>query len=193
MNSKKNQGFTLIEVVVVMAIIAVLAVLVTGAIGIARRMARDTTRRADLRTLNTALVAFYTKNHRMPQNYHPGYGACEGEAGDYFEKSMQEIVDAGVLKEIPKSPSNTPSGDYRKYCYYDYGTFTTGNPPKRPGAILVTRLEGGRTVNRMGHAGRGALLRVATTQVATLATGVIYRAKISIVFVTNINDFFKIK
>lgn len=140
---RTRKGFTLIEVVVVMAIIAVLAVLVTGAIGIARRMVRDTTRRTDIRTLNTALIAFYTKNHRMPQNYHPGYGACEGEAGDYFEKSMQEIVDAGVLKEIPKSPSNTPSGDYRKYCYYDYGTFTTGNPPKRPGAILVTRLEGG--------------------------------------------------
>ncbi len=55
------KGFTLIELVVVMAIIAVLAVLVIGAITIARQTAMETADRSNVRTLQTCLEADYTK------------------------------------------------------------------------------------------------------------------------------------
>ncbi len=58
-----KRGFTLIEVVVVMAIIAVLATLVVGAITIARTQALDTRLRNDARTIKAALEAYYAKNN----------------------------------------------------------------------------------------------------------------------------------
>lgn len=65
-NLRRKQGFTLIEVVVVMAIIAVLAVLVVGAIIIARNSAKETTHRSNGKTVQTALESYYTKNKRYP-------------------------------------------------------------------------------------------------------------------------------
>ena len=56
-NLKINQGFTLIEVVVVMAIIAVLAVLIVGAITIARNTAKETVHRSNARTIKAGMEA----------------------------------------------------------------------------------------------------------------------------------------
>lgn len=57
----KQKGFTLIELVVVMAIIAVLALLVIGAIIVARRTATETTNRSNMKTVQTALEATFAK------------------------------------------------------------------------------------------------------------------------------------
>ena len=54
---KKNQGFTLIELVVVMAIIAVLAVLVIGAITVARNTAAETTNRSNYLRRNRTIYS----------------------------------------------------------------------------------------------------------------------------------------
>lgn len=62
MRKLNRQGFTLIEVVVVMAIIAVLAVLVVGAITIARNTAKETTHRSNAKAIQTGLEAFYARN-----------------------------------------------------------------------------------------------------------------------------------
>lgn len=61
-----KRGFTLIEVVVVMAIIAVLAVLVTGAITVARRTSRETTNRANAKVVQTAMEAYVARNNSSP-------------------------------------------------------------------------------------------------------------------------------
>lgn len=58
---QQKRGFTLIEVVIVMAIIAVLAALVVGAITIARKTATETTNRNNAKTLNTCLEAYYAR------------------------------------------------------------------------------------------------------------------------------------
>ncbi len=63
---KSKQGFTLIEVVVVMAIIAVLAVLVIGAITVARNTQKETVHRSNARTVQTQLEAWYAKNRSYP-------------------------------------------------------------------------------------------------------------------------------
>lgn len=62
----KSKGFTLIEVVVVMAIIAVLAVLIVGAITVARNTATETTNRTNAKTMQAALEASYSKNRSYP-------------------------------------------------------------------------------------------------------------------------------
>ncbi len=75
---KNKGGFTLIEVVVVMAIIAVLAVLVIGAITIARNTAKETTHRSNARTIQTGLEGFYAKNKS-----YVGTDAGTNDAGTY--------------------------------------------------------------------------------------------------------------
>lgn len=61
---KTKKGFTLVEIVVVMAIIAVLATLVVGAITVARNVAKETTHRANAKTIQTALEAKYARDKR---------------------------------------------------------------------------------------------------------------------------------
>ncbi len=58
---KEKQGFSLIEIMVVMAIIAVLATLVIGAVQLARRTATETTHRSNAKTIQVALEANYAK------------------------------------------------------------------------------------------------------------------------------------
>lgn len=62
----KRKGFTLIELVVVMAIIAVLAVLIIGAIIVARRTSTETIHRGNAKTVQTAVEAYYTKRKIYP-------------------------------------------------------------------------------------------------------------------------------
>jgi prepilin-type N-terminal cleavage/methylation domain-containing protein len=57
----KKKGFTLIELVVVMAIIAVLAVIIIGAIVVARNTATETTNRTNANILRTGLEQYYSR------------------------------------------------------------------------------------------------------------------------------------
>ena len=124
---KNTKGFTLIELLVVIAIIGLLASTVLVSLNSARMKARDVRKIADFKNIQTALYMFYDQNGRMPNNYNPCCGACEGQT--YYDQSMQELVNAGFLGVIPKSPGGG------SYCYYNYGA---GNSI---GAILVTNLE----------------------------------------------------
>ncbi len=65
-NIMTSQGFTLIEIVVVMAIIAALAALVVGAISIARRTAIETVHRSNARTIKAGIEAYYGRYKSYP-------------------------------------------------------------------------------------------------------------------------------
>jgi prepilin-type N-terminal cleavage/methylation domain-containing protein len=106
-SSKK--GFTLIELLVVIAIIGLLASIVIVSLNTARAKARDARKQADFRNISAALYMFYDKNNRMPNNYKPSSGACEGQT--YYDQSMQELVSGGFLSAIPKSSGGGG------YCY----------------------------------------------------------------------------
>lgn len=133
MQTQKNypdvsRGFTLIELLVVIAIIGLLSSTVLVSLNSSRAKARDARKQADFQAITTALYLFFDQYGRMPNNYHPGYGACEDA---YYDQSMQELVNAGLLGSVPKSPGGTT----RPYCYYDYG------PGNSIGALMVTNLE----------------------------------------------------
>ncbi|MBI3495629.1 type II secretion system protein [Candidatus Berkelbacteria bacterium] len=61
-----KRAFTLIELLVVIAIIGILATTVIVNVANARRRARDTRRRADLKSLQTALEAYAQDNPNYP-------------------------------------------------------------------------------------------------------------------------------
>ncbi len=62
----KQKGFTLIELLVVIAIIAILAAVVLVALGNAAQSARDSTRKADLNSVMTAMELYNTTNGAFP-------------------------------------------------------------------------------------------------------------------------------
>ncbi len=65
--SKRLSGFTLIELVIVMAIIATLTALATFNFSQARVRARDVQRKNELKAIQNALELY--KNDQMPQSY----------------------------------------------------------------------------------------------------------------------------
>ncbi|MDO8443465.1 MAG: type II secretion system protein [Candidatus Azambacteria bacterium] len=64
--NKKEKGFTLLELLVVIGIIGLLASIMVVNLTGARRRARDTKRVADIRNLQTASEDYYGKNGKYP-------------------------------------------------------------------------------------------------------------------------------
>lgn len=90
-NGDRRNGFTLIEVVVVMAVLAVLAILIIGAITIARKTAGRTKLVNDAKVIRDLLEAYHAKNKYYPK--HP-------------TASTYSRIDAYSLY----APTSTPTG-----------------------------------------------------------------------------------
>lgn len=90
---KISSGFTLVELLVVMAIIAVLATVIIGGFRSSQMRGRDSQRKADLKQISNALELFFQDYGRYPPasgtliaacSYNPGTGvgtACSWGSG----------------------------------------------------------------------------------------------------------------
>ncbi len=94
--SKLKKGFTLIELIVVVAIIALLAGIVVGGITLARQSAIEAERKGNLKSMQTALEAYSQKN----SNKYPN--------GVSIAAINTVLVNAGVLS----SALNVNDADY---------------------------------------------------------------------------------
>jgi general secretion pathway protein G len=66
MQKKQKQGFTLIEILIVVAIIAILASVVLVGLGPTQQQGRDARRVSDLREIQTGLELYYNKIGSYP-------------------------------------------------------------------------------------------------------------------------------
>lgn len=105
----KNKGFSLIELLIVMAIIGVLATLITANFAGVRNKTRDAQRKADLKQLQLAL-----ETYRTDQGAYPNSLAACGSA----------LTSGGTtyIQKIPCDPLNTGQNIYR---YSSTGTAYT--------------------------------------------------------------------
>lgn len=119
MNFWKNlrsdqKGFTLLELLIVIVIIFVLAIVIVPNLISGPARARDSQRKADLRTIKTALESYYTNNNSYPAN-------------------LQVLAEGSspYIKTLPTDPKTK-----QVYVYT-----TTGTPPSN--YVLQATLESG--------------------------------------------------
>jgi general secretion pathway protein G len=80
-----EQGFTLLELMIVMVIIGILAAIAVPAYVNAVRSAREATLKADLYTMRRAIDSYTVDKQKAPQ-------------------SLEDLVQAGYLKSMPVDP-----------------------------------------------------------------------------------------
>lgn len=114
---RKQKGFTLVELLVVVAIIGMLAAIVLVSLGPARQRARDARRQADIRQVSTALELCYDDTTCAGGQRYPT------AAADVLGTALGTRLDKYIT--IPTDPTstqsyrwldNTPTGS--EYCIY---------------------------------------------------------------------------
>jgi len=108
----KRRAFTLVELLVVIAIIAILAAAALLALGGTQAKARDATRKSDLATIRTALVAYNTDTGT---GYPITAGTTTSETAPValistiktsMETTLQSVLDGSVLPTDPRAGLN---------------------------------------------------------------------------------------
>ncbi|MFB6212908.1 MAG: prepilin-type N-terminal cleavage/methylation domain-containing protein [Candidatus Magasanikbacteria bacterium] len=104
----KKEGFTLIEMLVVVAIIGLLSSAVLVGLNDARQRARDARRISDLRQIQNGLELYYNSNGRYPPN--EVYGTLDAnlpkdpQGGEYYyvaKNSQFYVLGACLEKKAP--------------------------------------------------------------------------------------------
>ncbi len=98
----KKNGFTLIEILIVVGIIGLLASVVLSGLGSVRGRGRDARRAADLRFVQQSLELYYTRCQRYPG------GTASGSSCDSTNPSSWESF-TRVLKNSDLGITNVPS------------------------------------------------------------------------------------
>ncbi len=113
---KRNDGFTLMELLIVMAIMSILTIIVTGALASSSRRGRDSRRKNDLQSIATALESYYNDKGHYPN----GQGGVMAGCGMLDEQLCNWGLDfkdsKGTLYMVflPKDPTI----DQGLYQYY---------------------------------------------------------------------------
>ena len=142
---KQQRSFTLIELLVVMVIIGILASLIVINVISNASKARDTRRRADLRTIADALDLYYQKYGTYLVSINPtvspptycgyngsGSGAfnCGSSCSSSYVCSVaQGLAATSILPSPPIDPSGSVTGTTTTSAYYAY-QFNSGQDRK---------------------------------------------------------------
>ena len=89
-----ERGFTLIELIIVVAIIGILAVIAIPQFKTAPQKAREAVLKSDLHTLREAIDQYFADKARYPE-------------------SLEALVEAGYLREVPKDPFTNSTSSWR--------------------------------------------------------------------------------
>lgn len=95
---KRDQGFTIVELLIVIVVIGILAALVITTYSGIQGKARDAKRQSDLQAVQTQIEAFYSNN-----GYYPSYANLSSSSWD---TTNLKSLDQGALHD----PSNSATG-----------------------------------------------------------------------------------
>jgi prepilin-type N-terminal cleavage/methylation domain-containing protein len=150
MITNKKKGFTLIEILIVVAIIAILASVVLVGLGPTQQAGRDARRISDLSEVQNGLELYYNKCGYYPGASNATDATCDasapgGTAVTAYTNMAGELQAIGIgISSVPVDPNNTAP---HQYTYATNGAsggsyvlgavlentsnsvFTTYNPP----------------------------------------------------------------
>ena len=132
MIKNNKQGFTLIEILIVVAIIAILASIVLVGLGPTQQSGRDARRLSDLHEVQNGLELFYNKCGYYPGRDPDSAVPCNPQATGGYADMSAALIEAGLnITTVPVDPTNaTP---------YQYGFRTNGATASQ--YILFAQLE----------------------------------------------------
>jgi general secretion pathway protein G len=124
--SQKQQhlGFTVVELLVVLAVLAILAAIVASAYKGTHEQARDTTRLNDITAIQESLQNYRAANGTYPASISGPYAGWDSSA-DTGKGFLTNLQLSGYMDTVPKDPTNTgPIGGNQttgyRYQYYYY-------------------------------------------------------------------------
>lgn len=106
MSDKK--GFTLVEILIVVAVVAVIGTLAAIAVNAARSKQRDATRLANVREMQIVMEEFFNDNNQYPDGVDiplgdPGSSACLGAEGFKSDCAGETTI---YLRAVPSTVDN---------------------------------------------------------------------------------------
>ena len=121
---KDEKGFTLVELLVVVAIIGLLSTLAIVALGSARAKARDAKRVSDMRQVSTALEMFFNDNDSYPAVAPAGIPLGTAAFDTLSEDNGFAADGAGTvyMGSVPEAPTPPPGQEYRYFSLNADGT-----------------------------------------------------------------------
>lgn len=156
---KRQQGFTIVELLIVIVVIAILAAITLVAYNGMQARARDSRRQNDVATIAKALELYYIDNGHYPLG---GQGASTAMTSNpnwitTADSSWSILADAlrPYLTHLPADPVSTPGVDLRSSSGYDYAYFSNdsqswcGVSAPQQMYLLVFKTEGASQTNTL--------------------------------------------
>lgn len=95
----KQNGFTLMEILIVIAMLGILATVIFGSYLSSIKRARDNRRKQDLQQVSRALELYYAENNNYPNSLNWGSSLSDPDDAAKF-----------YMKKLPIDPSGTDNG-----------------------------------------------------------------------------------
>ena len=108
---KSSRGFTLVELVIVVAIIIILAAITISVYSGTQARSRDAKRKADIANITKAMELYYDDNGQYPTSsgstaINPGWVSSNDDSWANLES---QLVGSNAIDKLPKDPVNLPN------------------------------------------------------------------------------------
>lgn len=101
----KKQGFTLMEILIVIAMLGILATIIFGSYLSSLKKGRDSRRKQDLEQVSRALELYYSEQGRYPEE-------SEVIFGQKLDNPNSDDGDIFYMKQLPLDPMSNYQYDY---------------------------------------------------------------------------------